>query len=58
VYTHLQADVSLAFAWVAQKQREEPHQNPNKSEKKMFFFHGNFYMIGTGIEKWTLFWLK
>jgi len=31
--------------------REEPPQNPNKSEKKMFFFHGNFYMVGTRIEK-------
>jgi len=38
--------------------REEPHQNPNKSAKKMLFFHGNFYMVGTGIEKWTHFWLK
>jgi len=28
---------------------EEPPQNPNKSARKMFFFHGNFYM---GIFTW------
>jgi len=30
--------------------REEPQQNSNKNAKKMFYFHGNFYMVGTGIE--------
>jgi len=30
---------------------EEPHQNPNKSAKKMFFFHVNFDMVETRIEK-------
>jgi len=29
--------------------RQEPPQNPN-SAKKMLFFHGNFYMVGTGNE--------
>jgi len=31
--------------------RLKPPQNPNKSAKKMFFFHGNFDMVGTRIEK-------
>jgi len=30
---------------------EEPPQKHNKSVKKMFFFHGNIYMVGTVIEK-------
>jgi len=29
----------------------EPPQNPNKRAKKMFFFHGNFNMVRTRIEK-------
>jgi len=24
-------------------------QNPNESAKKMLFFHGSFYMVGTGM---------
>jgi len=31
--------------------REEPPQNPNKNAEKMFFFHGNFYMVRTGMVK-------
>jgi len=31
--------------------RLEPPQNPNKTAQKMLFFHGNLYMVGTGIEE-------
>jgi len=31
--------------------REEPPQNPDKSAIFFFFFQGNFYMVGIGIEK-------
>jgi len=41
--------------------RLEPPQNPNKSAKKMFFFHGDFYMVETEIEKlfiWCLYFRR